>query len=152
MPRIIAQGSVEDLDWVHQYLYNIHSEPDEDPDKVRQYLNGLHFAQGGLVDFTGPAWVDGTPSRPEAFLSAEDTAMIRSWLDSARYVRMRPFMSNIDSSSFGGNNTTIGDVNITITEASFKEDADYEKVAERVGEVFVKELEKQGFMSSNYAF
>ena len=78
--------------------------------------------------------------------------MIRSWLDSARYVRMRPFMSNIDSSSFGGNNTTIGDVNITITEASFKEDADYEKVAERVGEVFVKELEKQGFMSSNYAF
>jgi hypothetical protein len=31
------------------------------------------FAHGGLVDFTGPAWLDGTKSRPEAFLSADDT-------------------------------------------------------------------------------
>jgi hypothetical protein len=39
---------------------------------------GIHqFASGGLVDFTGPAWVDGSKMRPEAFLSAEDTAMIR---------------------------------------------------------------------------
>ena len=31
------------------------------------------FAHGGLVDFTGPAWLDGTKTRPEAFLSADDT-------------------------------------------------------------------------------
>lgn len=36
------------------------------------------FASGGLVDFTGPAWVDGTKSKPEAFLSASDTAMLKS--------------------------------------------------------------------------
>ena len=34
------------------------------------------FAQGGMVDFTGPAWVDGTKSRPEAFLNADDTKRI----------------------------------------------------------------------------
>lgn len=34
------------------------------------------YASGGLVDYTGPAWVDGTPSQPEAFLSAEDTQRI----------------------------------------------------------------------------
>jgi hypothetical protein len=32
-----------------------------------------HFLHGGLVDFTGPAWLDGTKSRPEAFLNAKDT-------------------------------------------------------------------------------
>lgn len=34
------------------------------------------FATGGLVDYTGPAWVDGTKSRPEAFLTSEDTMRI----------------------------------------------------------------------------
>ena len=31
------------------------------------------FKEGGLADFTGLAWVDGTKSKPEAFLDAEDT-------------------------------------------------------------------------------
>ena len=31
------------------------------------------YATGGYVDYTGPAWVDGSPSKPEAILSAKDT-------------------------------------------------------------------------------
>lgn len=31
------------------------------------------YAKGGYIDYTGPAWVDGTPGNPEAILSAEDT-------------------------------------------------------------------------------
>ena len=42
------------------------------------YKKYLAFAQGGLVDYTGPAWVDGTKSKPESFLSASDTAMLKS--------------------------------------------------------------------------
>jgi hypothetical protein len=34
------------------------------------------FSEGGLVDYTGPAMVHGTPSKPEAFLNAQQTAMI----------------------------------------------------------------------------
>ena len=33
----------------------------------------MKYASGGYVDYTGPAWVDGTPGHPEAFLNAEDT-------------------------------------------------------------------------------
>ena len=33
----------------------------------------IAFASGGYVNYTGPAWVDGSPSSPEAFLSAQDT-------------------------------------------------------------------------------
>ena len=34
------------------------------------------FSEGGIVDYTGPAIVHGTPSKPEAFLNAKQTAMI----------------------------------------------------------------------------
>ena len=42
------------------------------------------YAKGGMVDFTGPAWVDGTKSHPEAFLSANDTQLIASLRDILR--------------------------------------------------------------------
>lgn len=109
-------------------------------------------AQGGIVDYTGLAWVDGTISKPEAFLSADDTALMRAMLDAAKYVSYRPSISNIDGTKFNNNSANIGDVNITITEAQFKEDADYDKVAERVGQAFVRELNKQGMNMANYAF
>ena len=41
-------------------------------EKLKRYVP--KFAKGGYVDYTGPAWVDGTPTKPEAFLSAADTA------------------------------------------------------------------------------
>jgi hypothetical protein len=34
------------------------------------------FKAGGLANYTGLAYVDGTPNKPEAFLNAEDTARI----------------------------------------------------------------------------
>lgn len=34
------------------------------------------YASGGMVDYTGPAWVDGTKTHPEAFLSAHQTEQI----------------------------------------------------------------------------
>jgi TP901 family phage tail tape measure protein len=37
----------------------------------KKYLTA--YAHGGLADFTGPAWLDGTPSKPEAVLNAQDT-------------------------------------------------------------------------------
>lgn len=36
-------------------------------------VTGKTYATGGYVKYTGPAWVDGTKSKPEAFLSAADT-------------------------------------------------------------------------------
>ena len=47
--------------------------------QIRDQLKALgasRYAFGGLVDYTGPAWVDGTSSRPEAFLSSYQTEQI----------------------------------------------------------------------------
>ena len=39
-------------------------------------IDGKAYAKGGLVDYTGLAWVDGTPNDPELMLNAGDTQNI----------------------------------------------------------------------------
>ena len=41
------------------------------------------YKEGGLVDFTGPAWVDGTKKKPEAFLNAQQTQFLKDSLTSS---------------------------------------------------------------------
>lgn len=81
--------------------------PQEIPDgwhKVRAYANG------GLVNYTGPAWVDGSPSRPESFLSAEDTARIG---EAANILAAFAGLGNGHTlaSGFG---TVVGDTNVEL--------------------------------------
>ena len=109
------------------------------------------YKTGGLVDYTGPAWVDGTKQRPEAFLSAVDTQNIRDLLDAFNYIKT-PRMSYYDTMKLGNTTNSIGTVSVTINGAQFEDDADYEAIAQRVGEEFARELQKQGFNTSNYAF
>ncbi len=42
---------------------------------VHHWVNGhqIKYKQGGFADFTGPAWLDGTPQKPEAVLNALQT-------------------------------------------------------------------------------
>jgi len=39
------------------------------------------YKTGGLVDYTGPAWVDGTPSKPELMLNADDTENMLRYIE-----------------------------------------------------------------------
>ena len=110
------------------------------------------FAEGGLVDYTGPAWVDGTKTKPESFLDAEDTSLLRAMLDGWKHVRNLPFMSNISGVADRGSDMSIGEVNVTLNEAQFNTDDDYETIAQKVGAAFTKELAKQGFSTARYAF
>jgi peptidoglycan hydrolase-like protein with peptidoglycan-binding domain len=41
--------------------------------KVRDKMRLKGYSTGGLADFTGPAWLDGTKARPELVLNARDT-------------------------------------------------------------------------------
>lgn len=44
------------------------------------------FKTGGLADFTGPAWLDGTPSDPEIVLNADDSKNFMALKDAMREV------------------------------------------------------------------
>lgn len=86
----------------------------------------LGFSQGGLVDFTGPAMVHGSTSKPEAFLSAEDTknfAMLKDALN--RSIKM----SNISQMN---PNSKAGDCTIYITVDQISNDYDVDRAIEQV--------------------
>lgn len=57
---------------------------------------GKKYAKGGMVNYTGPAWVDGTPTNPEAFLSATDVRLIQDLVSSLRLSPVENSNSNIN--------------------------------------------------------
>lgn len=82
------------------------------------------FKTGGLADFTGPAWLDGTPSQPELVLNARDTE---------NFIQLKEILS---SALNGGVNQTssIGDTyyEIAINVDSIGSDYDVDQIAKRL--------------------
>jgi hypothetical protein len=72
-------------------------------------------------------------------------------LDSFNKVKTTPFMSYVDPSMYA-NNTTVGDITITINQAELKSDADVEALARKVGQAFTREVSKHGINLSGYSF
>ena len=92
-----------------------------------QYLK--KFAKGGLVDFTGPAWVDGTSSNPEAFLNAQDTR---------NFTELKQILSSLlRADRFAGfdlSNLQGGDCNIYVTVDQIASDYDIDEAVARIKE------------------
>ena len=68
------------------------------------------YMQGGLADFTGPAWLDGTSQKPEAVLNA---------LQTEHFIK---FTNALDK-MFSGVNTSSGASSISIENISFNVDS-----------------------------
>jgi hypothetical protein len=97
-----------------------------DKDKANEYLNkigknGSFYKKGGLVDYTGPAWVDGTLDEPEAFLSAEDTKRIGT---AAELLASLPFFNGGSINNSVNNGDSLIEVHINIENISSDVDLD----------------------------
>ena len=78
----------------------------------------FEFATGGLADYTGPAWLDGTKSHPELVLNARDTQ---------NFIELKDTLSTLKSNNFnllgnGGNNYY--DIQISVDQMSSDYDVD----------------------------
>lgn len=86
------------------------------------------YKKGGLADFTGPAWLDGTKSKPELVLNAQDTQ---------NFIALKDVLSDLMSSNFSNNTPKGGDnyyeVNIQVDELS--NDYDVDQLAARVKKI-----------------
>lgn len=107
--------------------------------QLKEFYNGP-YEEGGLVNFTGPAWVDGTPSKPEAFLSAADTANIAKLRDILSKVFDSKNSSSSSSSSIENNGDTYYEFHIKIDELNDGYNA----------EDMMKDMEKYIIQKSNY--
>ena len=88
------------------------------------------YATGGLVDYTGPAWVDSTPNQPESFLNPQDTARIGA---AAELLANLPIF-NSTSSADNVASTNIGDtsIEIHINIDNISDDYDVDQMVERI--------------------
>lgn len=84
-------------------------------------ING--YASGGVADFTGPAWLDGTKSRPELVLNARDTQ---------NFLELKDTLSSLKSN--GGFNLNGGDnyYDIKVQVDSLSSDYDVDKAIDRI--------------------
>lgn len=106
----------------------------------------FQYANGGLVDYTGPAWVDGTKAKPEAFLNAEDTKLLKSKIFSNSTYSLRSTLeaieklgktfANVSTDGANGQSINIENVEIAIQPGVISSDYD----AKRAGEMALEEM------------
>ena len=88
------------------------------------------FASGGLASYTGPAWLDGTPSKPELVLNPTDTKNFLALRD----VLGKAIKTSNTTNNAYGNNTY--EININVDHIN--NDYDVDRIAERVKKDIVK--------------
>lgn len=99
--------------------------PYEDAVRYMQFLK--RYKKGGLVDYTGMAWVDGTKSQPEAFLNAQDTRNLSELKEM--------LAAHFNSTT---NKTIGGDCNIYVNVDSISSDYDIDQAINKIKNEMVK--------------
>ena len=105
----------------------------------REYANAREYHKkkykkylfGGLANYTGPAWMDGTPSKPELVLNATDTKNFIALKDILSEAAKRGAFSRKEENISQGDMTF--DININVDKID--SDYDVDKVAKRVEKI-----------------
>ena len=108
--------------------------------KMKIQLN--KYETGGLADFTGPAWLDGTPSKPEYILNAAQTERFFSLVD---------VLEGYDSSR-NGNQQDKGDnyFEIEINVEKIDNDYDVEKMANKIRDMIYQDATYRNVNAINH--
>ena len=85
---------------------------------------GTHYETGGLADFTGPAWLDGTKSRPEYILNADQTKAFFTLVDVLSGLQTK------DPKASQNSGDSIYDIDINVE--SIGSDYDVEQIADTI--------------------
>jgi len=86
------------------------------------------YATGGLATRTGPAWLDGTPTKPELVLNAQDTK---------NFIALKDVLSHaVNSAGSTSQENAVYDIDINVDHIS--SDYDVDKIAKRVQNIIVE--------------
>ena len=109
-------------------------------------IPNFKFATGGMADFTGPAWLDGTKKKPEAVLNADQTRFLKedllgnssnslmSIVSALQDSMNSTYTSSVDNS----NSVVIENLSLNFEAGTISNDYD----ARRAGDTVVKEILK----------
>lgn len=127
--------------------YSYITDADERKKKIDAYVNSkvggvvAHYRSGGIADFTGPAWLDGTPSEPERILSPRQTELFETMvkaLESMSRITI-PTMPNFsDLDLTGSGSVSVGDIIVNVD--NLDTDDDYEELAKKVSDILMERI------------
>ena len=140
-----SKKSSETTTWQHAYAGLQYSDPAQAAKNAAEYAKWKNasikqYLSGGLVTATGPAWLDGTPDKPERVLNPIQTDLFETLVKSLEAIRMRapsPTFGGPEMSKQNGTNN-FGDININVEK--LETDEDYEEIAEKVMEVIEERM------------
>ena len=99
------------------------------------------YAQGGMANFTGPAWLDGTTQAPERILSPYQTELFEDMIATLHSIKVNASVMpkiTFDPSESAGNHFEFGDIVIQVDKLD--SDADYHDVAQQVMEEIMESI------------
>ena len=95
--------------------------------RTKEQMRLKGYKTGGLADFTGPAWLDGTKARPELVLNAKDTQ---------NFIQLKDILASVLEHGSASNTSAENNGDITydidINVESIGSDYDVEQVANKV--------------------
>ena len=105
-------------------------------------LNKLRgYQTGGLADFTGPAWLDGTPSKPEYVLSSKQTEKFFSLID---------VLESYDVNQKGVKSAGDNYFDISINIEKIEDDYDIEQIADKIRRMICDDATYRNVNSINH--
>lgn len=102
------------------------------------------FLKGGLANYTGPAWLDGTKSNPERILSPRQTKLFESMVSSLEKSANNSTINSGFNSSYN-----IGEINTTIKVDKLDNQTDINKLVKQVEDKIVKDIRNRVSVSIN---
>ena len=125
------------------WLQNTDATPEDIQNKIEDAKDGTltSYSTGGLVKTTGPVMVHGTPSKPEAFLSATDTKNMRNLFDTLNTLTGIKFNSSVDNIEQPGNYVI---EQITIQPAQLNNNQDWAQAGNILATEIFKASKKRG--------
>lgn len=98
------------------------------------------YKDGGYVNYTGPAWVDGTPTKPEAFLNASDTQRMEALIGVLQ--QLGTGLKSPTVSSNPTSNQTSNSIQVEINVDELGSEYDVEQLARDVQNTIYKNMTK----------
>ena len=109
----------------------------------QEWVKYDRYAKGGLADFTGPAWLDGSKTHPELVLNARDTE---------NFIALKDILAESlrGSSTLNTNNNGDNYFNISITVDELSNDYDVEQLASKIKEEITKDAKYRNVNTLNF--
>jgi hypothetical protein len=99
------------------------------------------YKTGGLADFTGPAWLDGTPSKPEYILNSAQTERFFSLID---------VLEGYDTKEQSNKSSGDSYFDISINVDKLENDYDVEQIADKIRRMIYEDASYRNVNAINY--